>query len=52
MTEAIKKKHFTETEIEGLEELGKVLRKIHIRLLSERKIKRENGKTIFLEELK
>ena len=41
---------FTETELKALEELGEVLRGIHNRLLSEGKIKRENGKTIFLEK--
>lgn len=44
-----KNKPFTENEIKSIEELGEVLRKIHNRLLSEGKIKRVNGKTIFIK---
>ena len=41
---------FTAAELKALKELGEVLTGIHNRLLSEGKIRRENGKTIFLEK--
>ena len=43
---------FSQEEIDNIAGLGEVLRKIHNRLLSEGKIKVENGKTIFLEKIK
>ena len=47
------KKHiFSQEELDNIAGLGEVLRKIHRRLLLEGKIKVENGKTIFLENIK
>lgn len=40
---------FSQEELDNIAGLGEVLRNIHKRLLSEGKIKVENGKTIFLE---
>lgn len=43
---------FSQEELDNIAGLGEVLLKIHRRLLSEGKIKVENGKTIFLENIK
>ena len=42
----------SQEEIDNIAGLGEVLRKIHSRLLSEGKIRVENGKTIFLEKIR
>ncbi len=39
----------TKETLDSLEALGEILRKIHNRLLSEGKIIRKDGKTIFIE---
>lgn len=53
MNEPKKKNNiFSQEEIDNIAGLGEVLRKIRSRLLSEGKIKVENGKTIFLEKIK
>jgi hypothetical protein len=41
---------FTREELDNIEVLGDVLRKIHNRLLAEGKVRVENGKVVFLKD--
>ncbi|HYC34127.1 MAG TPA: hypothetical protein VEC13_00160 [Candidatus Paceibacterota bacterium] len=45
-----KKMIFTEEQIKNIASLGEVLLSIHRRLVSEGKVKVENGKVVFLDK--
>lgn len=45
-----KKQHFSEETMQGLIELGEILRRIRNRLVSEGKAKIENGKLIIIDQ--